>query len=290
MTTVFARLLPLIALCAMCGGSTPTAPTLPSTPPETPGPPTPLPPPTPQRVTTDQPDDFAGAQIKVMYVVPSDGTDRPIDTDGTLATSVEAWVRWVEKATEGRRLKLDTFQGALDISFYRLRRTGAQISSFGVREIREINTEIIAGGFASPQKIYAVYYGGNHTLLNCGRAGEVGQQHIAGAFFEAIHVSFGPCGRQTVPSNRVPGFTRSPDRPGYWEFVMAHEVFHALGAVPPCAPNVSGPHVRDSATDLMGVFESDDAWDPQVIDYNRDDYYRHGRRNCLDVAQSPYFH
>jgi len=57
----------------------------------------------PQHVLIDRPDDVIGPQVKVMYVLPSDGSDRLLDQDRTLSTSVEAWTRWVQKATSGQR-------------------------------------------------------------------------------------------------------------------------------------------------------------------------------------------
>lgn len=282
----FTCLLLLVLGCSACGGSTPSSPT-PSN--ASPTPPNEV----LTRVTMDRADDVAGAQVKVMYVLSSDGTDRQLDQDGALATSVEAWGRWVERASGGQRVKLDTYQGALDIAFYRLPRTDADISSFGITAINEIQAGITAAGYNNPNKIYAVYYGGNN-LLHCGQSLRSGGQAIAGAFLEATPAAFAPCSQQTVPTNRTPGLTRSPDTPGYWEFTMAHEVFHMLGAVPSCAPHFSsGSHVNDSPTDLMGVFTrpgvdpTDPAvrWNPSVIDFNRDAYYRHGR-SCVDVAHS----
>jgi len=228
-----------------------------------------------------------------MYVLPSDGPDRQLDQNGMLATSVEAWRSWVERATGGQRVILDRYQGTLDITFYRLPRTDTDISAFGITAINEIQAGIIAAGFNNPNKIYAVYYGG-HNLLHCGQSLRNGGQAIAATFLEATPAGLSPCPQQVVPSNSTPGLTFSTDAPGYWEFTMAHEVFHMLGAAPACAPHFSsGGHVNDSATDLMGVFtrpgvlpnDPSVRWNPSVIDFNRDDYYRHGRA-CLDLAQS----
>jgi hypothetical protein len=231
-----------------------------------------------------------------MYVLPSDAPDLRLDQNRALITSVQAWARWVEMATGGQRIRLDTYEGTLDVAFYRLPRTDNDIASFGITAVNEIQAAIAAAGYDNPSKIYAVYYGGNN-LLHCGQSLRRGAQAIAAAFLEARPAAFAPCPQQTVPSNRTPGLTTSLDSPGYWEFVMAHEVFHMLGAVPSCAPNFSsGTHVNDSPTDLMGVFTrpgvdpADPAvrWNPTVIDFNRDDYYRHGR-SCTDVSQSPFW-
>jgi hypothetical protein len=171
----------------------------------------------PGRVTVDRPDDVAGAQVKIMYVLPSDGRDRQLDQNGALATSVESWARWIERASGGQRVRLDTYQGALDIAFYRLPRTDADITSFGLSAIIEIQSGIAAAGFAEPNKIYAVYYGyGGNNLFHCGQSARSGGRAIAGAFLEATPAAFAPCSLQIEPTNTIPGLTRSPDLPGYW--------------------------------------------------------------------------
>src|SRR5664279_1711946 len=64
------------------------------------------------RSTVDRPDDIGGPQIHVVYVVPSDGTDRALDTNGTLAASTTNWETWLRGQTGGLGLRLDTYQGS----------------------------------------------------------------------------------------------------------------------------------------------------------------------------------
>src|SRR5215216_1343977 len=73
------------------------------------------------RSTADRTDDLAGYQIHVMYVLPSDGIDYNLDTNGSIASSVAATQKWFVAQTGGtRRLRFDTSSGELDISFFRL--------------------------------------------------------------------------------------------------------------------------------------------------------------------------
>src|SRR5690349_282422 len=55
------------------------------------------------RSTADRADDFAGYQIHVMYVLPSDGTDYKLDTNGAIASSVAATQKWFVAQTQGAR-------------------------------------------------------------------------------------------------------------------------------------------------------------------------------------------
>ena len=81
-----------------------------------------------------------------------------------------------------------------------------------------------------------------------------------------------------------------PEVASTYEAVMVHELFHVFGAVAPCAPNfVEGSHVRDDTEDLMYAGVERGARAEAVIDLDRNDYYGHGREDCLDVAGSRYW-
>ena len=54
------------------------------------------------RATADRPDDEAGEQIHVIYVLPSDRPDRSFDLDGTLAGSVDSFQGWLRTRPEAR--------------------------------------------------------------------------------------------------------------------------------------------------------------------------------------------
>jgi hypothetical protein len=122
------------------------------------------------RSTADRTDDFPGYQIHVMYVLPSDGTDANLDTNGAIASSVAAAQKWFVAQTRGtRRLRFDTSNGQLDISFLRLARTDAEIAGSGAYVRDQIQSEINTAGFNHPEKIYAVYYGGSSTYADARR-------------------------------------------------------------------------------------------------------------------------
>ena len=70
---------------------------------------------------------------------------------------------------------------------------------------------------------------------------------------------------------------------------MIHEVFHLMGAVAACAPNQGrGAHVVDHDLDIMSNSTAPH-WEWTYIDYGNDDYYGHGRSDCVDISTSPYF-
>ena len=74
---------------------------------------------------------------------------------------------------------------------------------------------------------------------------------------------------------------------------MLHEVFHALDAVSPCAPNylrqsqgLLKGHVFDDPNDLM--YGGDELGIMISLDEDRNDYFGHGVDGCPDVADSPF--
>jgi hypothetical protein len=120
------------------------------------------------RSLVDRPDDFRRkAQIHVMYVLPSDRADRALDTDGTLKNTVSSFENWLAGKTRGRALRIDAFQGSIDITFLHLNQTDAQMASYGAFVRDQIEAEMKAAGFNAPHKIYAVYYDGTSNTA-CG--------------------------------------------------------------------------------------------------------------------------
>ena len=231
------------------------------------------------RSMTDRPDDISGAQIHPIYVLPHDGADVRLDTNGTIATSLAAIQHWLS-STISQRLRLDTFQGSPDITFFRLALTDEQVAAMGPFVRDQIERELSQAGRVSVDKLYAVYYGGKSTVACGGAAWPPALRGVVAALY--LHGE--PPGARPCHTNPL---GMSPTTMGYWEFSMLHELFHVLGAVPTDAPNhVLRGHVGDDPTDLM--YAGPQPWDPQVIDVGRDDYYGHNNLTLLDLEDSPY--
>lgn len=229
------------------------------------------------RTVRDQPDDFAGPQIHVVYALPSNAEDLNLDRYGDIARSFEHIQAWLVDAI-GYRLRLDTHAGELDVSYLRLPFTNMEIRNAGFFEVMDFIYSGIADqvGVRS-EKTYAVYYFGESVFGGLGAV----QPRLAVTMVDTV------TRRQRV----LPG--RYPEGAGYWEAVMVHELFHTFGAVPTCAPNEGGGfHVTDSGDDLMfaGLYENPaDGVGNVAIDVGRDDYFEHGRADCLDTAHNPFW-
>ena len=222
----------------------------------------------------DQPDDLSGPQVHVVYALPSEEEDGNLDRYGDIERSLEAIQHWLE-AEIGRRLRLDTVGGRLDVTFLRLAFTAQEGEERGGSLVQDLEDAIREGLGTSPDKAYAVYYAGRSGDL-CGSAGAEGRVAVAFLHPEG-------CSPQAVGVRRETAST--------YEAVMVHELLHVFGAVPECAPDrlETSAHVGTSAEDLMYAGPEWSGHDEVVIDAGRDDYFGHGRSDCLDTAAGEFW-
>jgi hypothetical protein len=233
------------------------------------------------RSAADRPDEVTGNQVHVMYVLPLDGVDEGLDTNGRIGTSAAAFLNWLKGQASGRTLRLDTFGGLPDISFHRLSRTDAQLRATGAFVRDEIEKDLRAANLVRNDKLYAVYYGGSSNY-SCG----------GGAYPPTLPGNVAAMYLKGEPPG-APGCATNPlgvavETPGYLEFGMLHELMHTLGFVASCSPHHHrAGHVFDSANDLM--WSGDSPWLlPPRLDIGGDDYYLNDIATCLDMAASPY--
>jgi hypothetical protein len=228
------------------------------------------------RSLVDRADEVSGAQVHAMYVVASDGVDEQLDSNGRIATSVAGFNRWLSGQTAGRTLRIDTYQGATDITFRRLARTDADLRSTGALVRFSIEVELRAAGMIRDDKLYAVYYGGSSSV-SCG---EAPYPPLTPGNVAVVYLRGDGCPTQDMGT--------SIEAPLYFDFGMLHELIHAQGLVASCAPHINPfGHISDSANDLMWTGNA--PWQlPPRLDIGRDDYYLHGIPGCLDLDQSRY--
>jgi hypothetical protein len=234
---------------------------------------------TPRRLA-DAPDDVAHARsIHIIYAVASDGTDRQLDTNGTLVRTVLAWNNWMRIQTQGRGLRIDTAGGLPDITFVRLPQTEAFLEGRGTAIREAIEGELSARGFLVADKLYGVYYDGPARDV-CGSGawppsvpGRVGAVYLRG-YFTTPGVA--PCSAHPLAASPLSSM-------GYIEAAMIHEVLHIMGYVPVCSLNHAlAGHVGDDPRDIM--YAGPEPWTFSTLDIARNDYYGHGGADCPDLA------
>lgn len=225
-----------------------------------------------QRSLGDRPDEVEGFSVHGLYVLPADAPDEGLDTSGALAASLQAQGAWLAAQSGGSRLRLDTFQGQPDLSFYRSRLSASALRAEG-KLFSRLMQELDAAGFNHPLKGYAIAYGG-----------EVGQACTPGA---TVKLGEATPGRAVVflkacAEGQLGGRAEQAQK---LDLVLLHEVLHALGFVGECAPHHrEGSHTQDDPQDLMAAIVGAEA----KLDPGRDDYFQHGRAGCPDLALSPF--
>jgi len=228
------------------------------------------------RTTVDQPDEGENL-IHLVYALPADGADEQWDINGTIESIAASMQSWLRERAPVQGLRFDSKNGVLDITFVRLALTSSQIAQASVTSI-PLMDGLLEAGFDDPAKIYAVWFpfpgsaGGFSSV--CGSQTANNRVRFSFTYFE----------RQDDPM---------PNRCVNQHTIMLHEVFHALDAVSPCAPNYLGQslglrkgHVIDDTNDLM--YGGDEVGVMIELDKDRDDYFGHGVAGCTDLAYSPF--
>jgi hypothetical protein len=241
------------------------------------------------RAVTDLPDDISGPQVHFLYIVPSDGADARLDTNGGMEQSIARIERWFVAHAENQGLRVDTYKGVPDITFVRLPHSDAQTTAANPWPLWVMGEDLVAAGFNDSAKVYAAFYDG-HSSWACGGAYSPALRKLGAMYLQAQPTN------DPRPCRDAPGFGTGTDRPGYFEIGLLHEILHVIGFTPHCAPHASadgyGDHVDDSPTDLMyGPDAKSTAgwnWANAVLDFNHDDYYRASIPGCPDLSNSPY--
>jgi hypothetical protein len=239
------------------------------------------------------PDETASFQWHVIYAFPADGADRFAALASGIATdlaSVDAW--WTgQDGTRGIRFDLYAFPGCapglgqLDISRVQLPRPAADYQALTERLTRLIaDLNAAPFGFVDPDKKYLVYYDG--PVDETGTCGQGNAGLVDGGPRAYAAVFLGACGQGS------PG-----DGEGAAAITAAHEMVHALNALPvpfpsPGPPNVCSPedqgHPCDNALDLLyPQGTATDTLSTRMLDFGRDDYYAHAGA-WWDVQDSPF--
>lgn len=216
------------------------------------------------------PEGNPGAQVHAIYAVAADGTDNLAASVGTqMQTDTETIDSWWRGQDPTRTPRFDTLGFGcgpqLDISVVRLGSTTAELQPLGDRFDR-ILSGLSAAGFTSAAAKYLVYYDGPGDGSNvCGEGG-------GSADGEGIAMVF---------TTDCPGVPTS--------VIAAHELLHAMGALPSPGPPHACPddpgHPCDSTLDILYPSADGTPLSGLTLDVGRDDYYAHSG-SWLDLQDS----
>jgi hypothetical protein len=230
----------------------------------------------------DRPDATTGAQVHAIWAVPADSPDTFVTGASKLAddlSSISTW--WVgQDPTRMPRIDNAVFPGGTcaDISFVKLPQPASSFVGANLG-FDTVTSDLETMGFGNLFKKYVVYYDGPSVEPDvCGTG--------AGSFGSG-------------PSFAVVWLAGCPDVPT--DGVAAHELLHALGALPTGAPNACTPannplgavadpgHPCDSTQDVLYPYTSGEPLSSELLDVGHDDYYGHSG-SWTDIQDSLWLH
>lgn len=192
------------------------------------------------RSTLDRPDLIRGPQVHVIYFLPSDGVDRALDSDRTIADGIDRMQGWFAREG-GSRWRIDRVAGGdVDITFIRGAHDNNHYISGGVAEAGSpLGQELADLGFGRGEKKYLIFYGG-----------ETNDSAICGTSSYGIPAprTYLPGSEEWYGTQYATVFLRSGcrttwgagDLAGHLEGTAMHELVHTLTLVPPGAPHGCG--------------------------------------------------
>jgi hypothetical protein len=257
---------------------------------------TPVPAPMGERSYYDRPDDFPGMyQVHVLYVLPAEAEDQERDLDGKFDKTVQATNDWFFEQSGGSKIRYDTYQGQLDITFVELEETSEQIydqsvSQYGgaywIRDVLE--AELGAMGIFRTGKIYVAMVDIDKHPSTCADAAHPPDLmgRLAG-FYTAAEIEAG----WSCPNDEPFGMGNTSADMG-----VPHEIVHLLGFAASCGSNPTSAentsHTGDFSNDLMWAPDANSSanWDTDrmALDPGNDDYFKHSLPNCPDLANSAF--
>lgn len=232
----------------------------------------------PTRSLTDRPDDLTGPQVHLIYAIASDATDKNWDTNGQMNLWVEQAQSWLQTQV-GKKLRFDTFQNDLDISFMRSKMTLAEMRAGSDYEEGKSN----AGKETTLDKLL-------REFLTQSPQRDYKKAPKTYMFYLSDPIKSGACGYANLTSAKGLGFSG----PGCWEGpqsdstspfglswpsqAIIHEVFHTYGV----------EHTCDTNSDLMrgANCTGETAYAPLYLDQDRKDYYG-GEKSGVDISKLP---
>jgi len=233
----------------------------------------------PRRTVVDRPDDVVGPQIRAVYVRAKGAPDRALDTGLEIAAVMRDMDAYLRSQTGGTGIRLDTFNGHIDIGYLPLPFTTTEMVEQGWCDGERCPSDIDFGrmlrqaGYDQPDKWYVFFYdGGVEPAGLCGGAGRGRTALINLADFSV--------GRCDIPwrANQLDTWSLG--------LLVLHEVIHSLGAVCPAAPTSDGDMHSTVTNDLLYAR----ADGPGIsLDAAGNSYWGPGAPSGCDISRHPLF-
>jgi hypothetical protein len=210
--------------------------------------------------------------FRVIYALPNDVPADPAIAAG-IPHEIDLVAGWFAGQTGGRQPRFYAPGGTLAVDTVVLPLTRAQIEG-AVDPLATLADTLHGLGYGVSGETVVAYVASKG--IDCG----ITQDNHGAATTVALWMP--AC--DIYPSASTPSF------PYNATYLAAHEMTHAFGAVPDCAPHSDGTgHVNDDNRDVVYGGNSQRDWEHITLDPGHDDYYGTGRTDCLDIARSPFW-
>ena len=241
----------------------------------------------------DNPDQFIGYQFHSIYLLPCDKNDRKFDTNLNIQSSLISINKWFKNKTKDQKINFDKkSDDFFDVTFLRVNKT---VNWFTSDDNEDVGTKIeniilsnsnIFNNFN--KKKFIVFFEGwakrkSFYFDICGQSRLNGKVAI---FFTNSKWKKDIGNKKMFSCSKDSLNDLGEDKFGESEGTILHEILHTLGAPPQCAKNLDTDdlfHVIDNKNDILYKISGD-----MYLDYDNDDYYKHGIKNCPDLAKSKY--
>ncbi|MFM8957477.1 MAG: hypothetical protein ACKOJH_08655 [Actinomycetota bacterium] len=234
-----------------------------------------------RRSSYNRPDELTGPQVQAVYVLRNGATDRMYDTSGDIDRALrqaDAFIR----AESGKSLRIDTFQGKVDVMFMPLPPGFENTSADDCNRApcpneADFLRHLTSIGRADPAKTYLFFYSGETKgVFVCGgaRRGKAVLLNLSetqGYGQTGKHCNLDWAGTTTDEFS--------------WGLLAVHELLHSLGAVCSSAPDHDGTSHSRAPGDIMGA----GAIGKVKLDPSRRNYWGSVPAGCVDTSQSPLF-
>ena len=202
--------------------------------------------------------------IQAVYAIPS-GLSPVAGRELAIADTVAEVQRWFRTQTGGRHPLFARNGSSISVVTVHLSRSDDELPDHNADFIDEIHQQL---GRSQDAPLLIVSEGEFAQNSACGWNDQ-----------PAVVIPMGNC--DIAPRARA-------EWPSGATYIVAHELTHLLGAVKPCAPNHDGTsHVDDDNRDILYLGPKSRDWSNLTLDVGHDDYYRHGRDGCYDIAENP---
>ncbi len=216
--------------------------------------------------TQDRPPGLTGASIHVVYAYPEGAPDRTAELAPLMSSDVDEIDTWWRGQDSTREPRFDRTSFACglqaDIVVLRVRTGDGGTANHILASMQVTGSQLYDR--------YLIYYDGSGDAPDiCGEGGP----SRSGLTVAIVYLAASCPG---VPPAAI----------------AAHEILHALGALPAGAPHAcpdSPGHPCDSTLDVLYPYASTAPLASLVLDVGRDDYYGHSG-SWPDIQDSPWLH